>query len=504
MTWLVVKRAQIIGKFKEKWSGLRDSNPRPPAPKAGALPACAKPRTVWVVYRLKSLVILEPRNPWTFDFLGQMPSADPETVEKAVENAWFRFENPIPIEERVGLLTTVADSIQTSAKDLAEYLSLETGKPIRYAVAEVERAERTFRLAAGAKHLLEAKNLDVSFDPRGRDFDVSFKRFPVGLILGFVPYNWPLNLAAHKIAPAILCGNPIIIKLSPLAPFSTWKLIKLILDAGALSGMVTGLHLENEMAQKLLQDSRIQMLSFTGSPKIGWMLKEKVLIKRVSLELGGNTPVIVTSDANTLDAAKKTALSGYAYAGQVCISAQNVFAHADIFNDFRDNLINETESTICGDPKSNETVVGPMINSAAADRVRNLITQTPIAVADAIDHPCLVPATLIENPPTGSQIRDTEAFGPILNLIPYKDQNQLLNELNGGKYRLHASVFSATEGDWWAENLRFGGVVINDSPSIRFDNMPYGGEGESGYGREGIEFAVQEMSYLKSRLGRHS
>lgn len=449
-------------------------------------------------------------DPWTGDRVGSVGVATWEHCDEACAAAQESLLHPIPIAERAAIALRVADAIREQKESLTDLLVREIGKPVAFARGEVERCERTFRLASEAGDTMHIHDSDLSYDPRGQNFKGTWQRFPVGVVLGFVPYNWPINLAAHKIAPAILAGCPVIMKLSPLAPLSTLALCQIVVESGAPKESISALHLSNELAQRLLLDSRVRMLSFTGSPAVGWMLKEMVPKKRVILELGGNAPAIVHEDADVEWAAKQIAVSGYGYAGQVCISAQNVFVHESVYERVRERLREETEQCPTGDPKDGGVVCGPLIDDKATAKVRGAIDAAVstggeiIAQAKVEGHARLIPPTLIEPGSSDDDIVREEVFGPVLTLQRYSDIGSLANWLNGGKYRLQASIF--TQGPAVAqgafESLDYGGVILNDAPTIRFDSMPYGGEGESGFGREGVKFAIEEMTAPRSYVRR--
>ncbi len=449
---------------------------------------------------------LESFDPWNGEKLGSVSCTSDEHLNLALDAAWNRWLEPSNIQERCAIAANAAEMIERNFEALVELLIRETGKPVTFAKGEVRRMVHTFRLASRLGSAQTFQSLDVSYDERAAAYSVGYSRFPVGPIAGFVPYNWPFNLAAHKIAPAYVAGCPVVLKASPLAPLCTFFLAQLLHEAGIEERWLKVVHLSNEQAQRWVQDPRIQMLSFTGSAKVGWMLKTSVPKKKTVLELGGNAPVIICPDADVLHAVSKCVTSGYGYAGQVCISAQNVFAHASIYDDVRSKLIEATQNRPTGDPREPSTVCGPLIDRQTAQKVRQKIESAVasgakvIAKAEGTFPETVVEPTLIEGADLESEIVCEEVFGPVLTLHPYESLNDLCGFLNDGKYRLQASVFTndksaATEV---FSSLRYGGIVHNDSPSVRFDSMPYGGEGDSGFGREGVEFALEEMCELRA------
>ncbi len=448
-------------------------------------------------------------SPWRSETIDSMSVASDHNLETAIALADGAWRSPMPLNERVTVCALAAELINQRKDALIELLIDETGKPRQFATSEVERMQRTFWLASEAGDEMVAHDLDFSYDPRGESFTGAWQRFGVGPTLGFVPYNWPLNLAAHKLAPAIVAGCPIVMKVSPLAPLTTLALGELLVESGVQPGSLSVLHLSNEQAQKALVDDRIRMLSFTGSPEVGWMLKGMVPQKRVTLELGGNAPVIICNDADLELAVSRTTISGYGYAGQVCISAQNVFLHRSVFDKTLSLLVKATRACAAGDPSLPETICGPMIDAKARDRVLSRIKAAKgriVAEAPAEAHPLLIPPTLLEGVDETDELFTEEVFGPVLNVVPFDSSEKLFEKLNEGRYRLQASIFTRDEElvDRAFARLQFGGVIVNESPSLRFDGMPYGGEGDSGFGREGVRFALDEMTSPRARLTRRT
>ncbi len=452
---------------------------------------------------------LESRDPWTGEALGRVSIAHWNDIDRALEIAHRGWLNPPPPSERADSANNVAELIKEHQIDLVSLLIAETGKPYQFALGEVERLERTFRLASQGGDVLKDEVLDLSYDPRSNDYAGRWRRFAIGPVLGFVPYNWPLNLAAHKLAPALIAGCPVVFKLSSLTPLSSYALCKLLIEGGVRKDFVCAFYASNELAQQALKDDRIKMLSFTGSPKVGWMLKSLVNTKKVLLELGGNAPVIVEPDADLRLAAKRSLISGFGYAGQVCISAQNIFVHESVYNVFQEIILEELQLIVSGNPRDENTINGPLIDENAKKKVVDMINGAVSLgaikhEAQAEEHPLLIPPTILENVPETAPAFCEEIFGPVLTLNKYSSLDELIKKLNAGKYRLHASIFTSSSdtAEKCFDELRYGGVIHNESPSLRFDSMPYGGEGESGFGREGVRFAIEEMTVPKSFLWR--
>jgi acyl-CoA reductase-like NAD-dependent aldehyde dehydrogenase len=451
-------------------------------------------------------------NPFDGAPVGSAWEEGRELAELAVEAAtkafalWRRSSRA----ERSALLRRVAEAVRDRKSALALLLVEEIGKPIAWAQGEVSRLELTFRLAADLCEESASQSLDLSFDPRGADYAGSFERFPVGPVLCIVPYNWPYNLSAHKIAPALAAGNTVILKPSPLAPCSTLGLARLIHECGCPPGVVNAICVSNEAAEGLVRDERVRIVSFTGSAAVGWRIKRLVPEKRVLLELGGDAFAIVWKDADVEWASDRIATSAYGYAGQVCISAQHVLVHEDAFTALRDRLVLRARDCPTGSPLQESTVCGPMINEAAADRLCEWIEEAERAGACALvgveRTGALVRPALLENVPFECRLGSEEAFGPVLTLSPLKTLEEAVARVNRSQYGIHCSVFARAPDvvEEAYRSLEVGGMIVNDYPTLRFDNMPYGGVKRSGFGREGVLFALEEMTETKALLVRRS
>ena len=320
-----------------------------------------------------------------------------------------------------------------------------------------------------------------------------------------MPYNWPFNLAAHKLAPALATGNTVVLKASPLAPLCAMELGRLAHDAGAPQGTVNVWNGSVQDADRVLDDPRIAMLSFTGSERVGWELKRRMWDRPVTLELGGDARAIVMADADLDLAARQIALSGYGYAGQVCISAQHVLVQTAAYDALRERLARETESCPTGDPEDERTVCGPLISVEAAERARRMVAESGArVVAGGGGEGALMRPTLLENVPEGCALATEEAFAPVLALAPFRTLEEAAARVNASRFGIHASIFTRdlATAERAYRLLDVGGVVVNDSPSLRFDAMPYGGVRRSGFGREGLREAMDEMTTPKVRVDR--
>lgn len=410
--------------------------------------------------------------------------------------------------QRRELLLAIAEKVGERADELANILTQEVGKPITWSKGEVSRLRLTFELAADLCESYGYESVNLSYDARGKDYESVVERFPIGPILGIVPYNWPLNLAAHKIAPALATGNTIVIKASSLAPLSPLTLARLIHEAGCPDGVVNAVACTSALAQKMALDPRIKKVTFTGSPAVGWMLKEKLPRKKVTLELGGDASAIVCEDANLEWATDRIVSGKFGYAGQICISVQHVRAQASVYEEVKALLIAKTRSCPTGDPMNPQTVCGPLIHEEAARRVMEWVDEAVAGGAQVLvggeRQGTLVQPTLIEGVPVNSRLGCAEVFGPVLTLSKFELFDEVLSTVNASPYGIHCGVFTKDEARRRRAfvELEVGGVVIDDYPTLRFDSLPYGGVKESGFGREGVRYAMDEMTEPKSLVIR--
>lgn len=430
---------------------------------------------------------------------------DLRTCVNAAHDAFLKWRHS-PRHERQALLRRIAALVREREDELVDILTREVGKPVVWSRGEVGRLARTFDYAADqlATWGLEAMPLDL--DPRGEGHRCVVDRFPRGVVFCIVPYNWPFNLAAHKIAPALATGNTVVLKVSPLAPLSTLTLARLIHEAGCPPGVVNAWNGPAPNAQKVLvEDARIKMLSFTGSAAVGWKLKELLPDRMVTLELGGNATAIVHADADLDWAVSRLVAGGYGYAGQVCIAIQHVLAHRSIYDALRAKLIAATIACPSGDPEKEATVNGPLISDDAATRVMTLIQESGGTIlAGGTREGRIVAPTLLESVSAHSKVATEEVFGPVLTLAPYDDLDEAIATVNASKYAIQTGVFThdLRVAEHAFRTLETGGVIVNDYPTLRFDNMPYGGVRRSGFGREGVRYAMDEMTEPRTMVTR--
>jgi acyl-CoA reductase-like NAD-dependent aldehyde dehydrogenase len=430
-----------------------------------------------------------------------------KTCLDAAHDAFQTWQHS-PRHQRQTLLRNIARIVRERSEELAELLTKEVGKPITASRGEVARLALTFDYAADLVTTFGLESLPVDTDPRGTGYRCTVEHFPLGVIFCIVPYNWPYNLTAHKIAPALATGNTVVVKPSPLAPLSTLTLLRIIHEAGCPPGVVNGWNGHPSLAQRALADPRVRMLSFTGSAAIGWKLKELMPDRRVALELGGDASVIICEDANLDWAIQRTVAGAFGYAGQICISIQHVLIQSTVYEQVKQRLIDAATLCLSGDPMLPTTVCGPLISSSAADKVMAMIEEATAKgatiLAGGTREGNIIHPTLIENVSDGTQLACEEAFGPVLTIAPFETLDDAIKQVNASQYGIQAGVFteSASNAEKAYRTLEVGGVIINDYPTLRFDNMPYGGVKRSGFGREGVQYTMAEMTTPKTLLVR--
>src|SRR5579871_5571609 len=360
--------------------------------------------------------------PYDGSVVGTAAEGDERDLRTAVESAHDAYQTwrKSPRRDRQALLRRIAALVRERKDELADVLSREIGKPIVWSEGEVTRLAMTFEDAADELAHFGLEQLPVDMDTRGDGYRLAVERFPIGVILGIVPYNWPFNLAAHKVAPAIATGNTIVLKPSQQAPISTLELAKLIHAAGCPPGVVNAVNVPSKAVLPVAKDPRVTMLSFTGSPPVGWMLKQELSDKRVSLELGGNATAIVEADADLDWAIPRIIAGGYGYAGQICISIQHVLVHRSRYEEAKNRLILETKNCPFGDPLDRKVVCGPLISASAADKVMEWIEEATRLGAKLLAggerNGNVIQPTLVENVPDGARLSCQEVFGPALTI----------------------------------------------------------------------------------------
>jgi acyl-CoA reductase-like NAD-dependent aldehyde dehydrogenase len=459
----------------------------------------------WLETRATSDVV----NPASREVITRAPLGDVQTLETALAAAAEGFPRvrDQSNHQRSTVLRAIAQGIEQRRTEFVDTIIAEAGKPITFAEAEVARAIMTFTAAAEESRRQHGEVLDLDAFPSGQGHVGFTRRFPLGVIYGITPFNFPLNLVAHKVAPCIATGNTMLLKPALKTPLTALLLAQVLEQAGVAAGQINVVTCPNEIAGHLLGDPRVKMISFTGSPAVGWQLKERCGKQRITLELGGNAGVIVHEDADLAMAIPLIATSGFAYSGQSCISAQRIFVHAPVYETFRDRLVAHVRANVrCGDPRERDTVVGPLIEPAAVTRVCKWVDDAVGAGANLLlggkAQGQLVEPTILEKVDPAQDVYAKEVFAPVVTLHSYEHFDDALARINDSPFGLQAGVFTKElqRAMRAFAALDVGGVLINNVPSFRVENMPYGGIKESGFGREGVRYAMEEMTEVKSLI----
>ncbi|MFN7964841.1 MAG: aldehyde dehydrogenase family protein [Acidobacteriota bacterium] len=442
------------------------------------------------------------RNPWDESIAGSTFLAQEHHLDRAIEAATEAFADTRdwPVHRRQAVLRKIASQIEAQRETLAETICAEAGKPIQYARAEVDRGAITFRSAAEVLATFGDQTITLDLQSVGEGRAGLLRRFPLGPVAAITPFNFPLNLVAHKLAPAIAVGAPVVHKPARQTPLTALALASIVREAGWPSAAYSVLPMSAELGQRLASDPRLPVLSFTGSPDVGWKLKQATPRKRVCLELGGNAAVIVHEDAELAEAARRCAVGGFAYAGQTCISVQRVLAHEAIYESFREMLIEAVSALNCGDPADPDTQIGPMIAESEAQRaeawIEAAIASGAVAALRGSRRRALMTPSILEQTTPLMDVECREVFAPIVTLTRYDRFETALEHVNGSRFGLQAAVFTQDLGrimSAW-RTLEVGAVVINDASTFRVEAMPYGGVKDSGFGREGVRWAMEEMT----------
>lgn len=450
---------------------------------------------------LKIKTVHQVTNPYDNTVVGQTCLGGITELEKAINKAQSveaEMKN-LPSHLKYEALMQIANTLKSEREEAAKILCLESAKPIKYALGEIDRAIQTFVVAAEEAKRLPKEYIDLDWTPAGVKKEGLIKYFPVGLVAGISPFNFPLNLAVHKIAPAIASGCPIILKPSSSTPLSTLNLARIIDQTELPKGAVSILPMDRKTGNQLVTDERFKLLTFTGSPAVGWKMKKDAGRKKVVLELGGNAGVIVTNSADINEAVQKCVTGGFAYSGQVCIHAQRMYVHHDIFDEFVSKFIEKVKNLKVGDPIDPETDISSMIDEANAIRVGNWVQEAVDERAEILTggkrKGSYFPPTVLTRTSNNMKVCALEVFGPVVTLETFTHFEDALTKVNESNYGLQAGVFTnqLSEVNKAFDLLEVGGVIINDVPTFRVDHMPYGGIKDSGLGREGVKYAIMDM-----------
>src|SRR6266550_3078340 len=424
-----------------------------------------------------------------------------EAVQAAVKA--FEITRTLPAYERGAILRNISAGIKGRREELGRLLSTEAGKPIRDALIEVDRAVITFRLGAEEAERMVGETIPLDLMPASKGRIGITRRFPIGPIAGISPFNFPLNLAAHKVSPAIAAGCPIVLKPPSKDPLTMLTVAEIIEEAGPPQGSVSILPMTRELGDRMVSDDRFKLLTFTGSPSVGWRMKERAGKKKVVLELGGNAGVIVDRTADLDWAVRRTLVGAFTYAGQVCISVQRMFIHEDIWDAFMAKFIEGAKGLKLGDPLDSQTDPGPMVDANAASRTQRWVDEALAMGGKALlggkADGTFFPPTILTDVPSTAQVCSNEAFAPLVVAFPFKDFGEAVAGVNDSMFGLQTGVFTNDLTNAWRafSELEVGGVIVNDVPTYRIDHMPYGGVKDSGLGREGLRWAVEDMTEIR-------
>ncbi|MDJ0855422.1 MAG: aldehyde dehydrogenase family protein [Desulfobacterales bacterium] len=439
---------------------------------------------------------------YTGEVAARVALADARAIDMAIDAA-VAASGPLrrlPPYERQNVLNHCVDRFRERQEELALALCIEAGKPIKDSRGEVARLIDTFRIAAEEAVRINGEVLNLEISPRSQGYRGMVQRVPIGPCSFISPFNFPLNLAAHKIAPAIAAGCPFVLKPASRTPVGALLIGEVLAETGLPTGAFSILPCRREGADLFTTDDRLKLLSFTGSPAVGWKLKARAGKKKVVLELGGNAACIVDADADLADATERLITGAFYQSGQSCISVQRILVHASVYDDLRARLVAAASALKMGDPKDEATFIGPLISAAEAERLQDWIDRARASGGNLLcgggRESAMLEATLLEEVPADQPICTEEAFGPVAVLSSFQDFGDALRQVNASAFGLQAGIFtndlSKVLRAW--DQLEVGGVVINDVPSWRVDNMPYGGVKDSGLGREGIRYAIEDMT----------
>lgn len=445
---------------------------------------------------------LEVTNKYTGEVATKVAMADVDTIDKAIaaaEKAQPAMAAMAPYE-RQAVLEHCVKRFTERADELAQALCIEAGKPIKDAKGEVSRLIDTFKIAAEESVRINGETVNLEISARAKGYQGMTKKVPIGPCSFISPFNFPLNLAAHKVAPAIAAGCTFVLKPASRTPIGALIIGEVLAETDLPKGAFSILPCSRDGADLFTTDDRLKLLSFTGSPDVGWALKAKAGKKPVVLELGGNAACVIDEDADIEDAIERVIIGAYYQSGQSCISVQRLLVHSKIYEEFKSRYVEKVKALVSGDPSKEDTFIGPMISEGEAERLHGWIEEAKDKGATILcggtREGAMLQATVMENVPKDCDASAEEAFGPLSILAPFDDYDEALKEVNNSRYGLQAGVFTRdiykAHKAW--DVLEVGGVVIGDVPSWRVDNMPYGGVKDSGLGREGIRYAIEDMS----------
>jgi len=445
------------------------------------------------------------RSPYSGELIGRAELAGSDDVAAALDAAVAAgpAAAALPSHARAAVLNRIGAGVAQRRDALAGLLAAEAGKPLALARAEIDRAVFVFRQGAEEAGRMGGEVIPMDLQPHGERRWGITRRFPLSPITAIIPFNFPVLLAAHKLAPAIACGATMVLKVPPQDPLATLLLGEIVRESGYPAGAVSILLCSNEAAAPLIDDARVRMITFTGSARAGWAIRRRAPTKRVTLELGGNAAVMIEPDADLEHAVRRCVAGGYLYAGQSCISTQRILVHEKLYPRFTELFVAAVKALRTGDPLADTTDVGPMIDQASAERAAQWIAEAVaagarVATGGRRDGAMLQPAVLLDT--TGAmRVNCEEIFAPVTTVRSYADFDAAITAVNDSAYGIQAGLFTNDMRTILRafERVEVGGLVVNDVPGFRVDHAPYGGVKESGQGREGVRYAIEEMTELK-------
>jgi aldehyde dehydrogenase (NAD+) len=444
----------------------------------------------------------EVKNPYDDSVVEEIGIPTEADVEEAVATAAATFEESkgLPVHARADALDHISRRLSETIPENAELIAREGGKPLKWATVEATRAVSTYRWASETIRHGDDELMRLDTEAALGSRVGILRRFPIGPVLGITPFNFPLNLVAHKVAPSLAVGAPIVVKPASATPIGSLRLAEFFAETDLPKGMYQVLPVSSTVADGMARDDRFRKISFTGSSEIGWYLKGLDPKKRVTLELGGNAGVVVHSDADLDFAAQRVAFGGYYQAGQSCISVQRVLVASEVYDDFANRLVKQVESLKVGDPMDPTVDVGPVIQRSEVDRIGEWVQEAVSQGAQVLtggtgDGPFFQPTLIADVRPEMKVCRE-EVFGPVVTISPYQTFEEALATVNDSRFGLQAGVFTNDINRAFEAHrtLEVGGVIVNDVSAFRADQMPYGGSKDSGFGREGLRFAMEEMT----------
>jgi acyl-CoA reductase-like NAD-dependent aldehyde dehydrogenase len=438
-------------------------------------------------------------SPYSGETVGRVARGTAEHTRTAVDAAERAMRKPLPAHERAAILDRIAIALSDRAEEAAQLISAEAGKPIKAARGEASRAVETYVAAAVVARTLTGETVPMDASPAGEGKLAFTLRIPLGIVGAISPFNFPLNLVAHKLAPSLAAGCAVVLKPAPATPLTALFLAEVSAQAGLPAGWLSVIcGPAAEIGDVLVDDERVKAITFTGSGPVGWSLRERAPRKKVLLELGNATPMIVAADGDLDGATDAAAKYAFAFSGQACISLQRVFVQRGVYDDFVAKLLPKVRELVVGDPADDATDVGPVIDERSRDRILDWIASSggEVLVGGELTDDGLIQPTVIASPSPEAQLSCAEAFGPVCTVQPYDTENEAFELANATPYGLQAGIFTRDTSLALraARVLEFGGVIVNDAPSIRMDHMPYGGVKDSGNTREGPAYAVQELT----------